>query len=77
MNMTYEAIEQAARQLTVKEKASLAHALLKDLDEAEDEDVEALWAAEAERRYDAYLRGEMDSSPGDEVIARVRQRIQK
>ena len=42
MNTTYEAIEQAARQLTIKQKAALAHTLLKDLDEGKDEDVHTL-----------------------------------
>ena len=55
----------------------MANTLLRDLDEADDEDVEELWAAEAERRYDAYLRGEMSSSPGEEVIVRVRRRIER
>jgi putative addiction module component (TIGR02574 family) len=77
MDLTYETIEQAARKLTVKERASLAHNLLRDLDDGENEEVEALWAAEAERRVDAYLRGEMESSPADEVIQRVRDRIRR
>jgi hypothetical protein len=77
MNTTYEAIERAARQLTIKQKAALAHTLLKDLDEGEDEDVRSLWLAEAKRRYDAYLRGEMESSPAEDVFARVLNRIRR
>ena len=77
MASTYETIEQAARQLSVREKANLARTLLKDLDEGEDQDVDALWIAEAERRYDAYLRGEMESSPAEDVFARVRERIRR
>lgn len=72
MNTTYEAIEQAARQLTIKQKAALAHTLLKDLDEGGDEDVQALWIEEAERRYDAWKRGEIEAIDGDEVMARLR-----
>ncbi len=75
METTYEAIEQAAKQLTIKQKAALAHTLLKDLDEGEDEDVQALWMDEAKRRYDAYLRGEMEAIDGDEVMARLRNSL--
>lgn len=71
LNMTLETIEEAAKQLGVKERAALAHTLLKGLDDGVDEDVEALWIAEAERRYDAYLRGEIEALPGDEVMARL------
>jgi putative addiction module component (TIGR02574 family) len=75
MNTTYEAVEQAARQLTIPEKAALAQTLLMDLDEGEDEDVEALWVEEARRRYEAYLRGEMEAIDGDEVMARLRSML--
>jgi len=75
MQVTYESVEQAAKQLTMREKAALAHTLLKDLDEVEDDDVEAIWAEEIERRAEAYKRGLITSSPTDEVVARVRARI--
>ena len=71
MDITYETIEQAARELTVQQKASLALSLLKDLDEGENEDVEALWAAEAEQRVDAYLNGDLEAIDGDEAMARL------
>jgi len=75
MQVTYESVEQAAKQLTMREKAALAHTLLKDVDEVEDDDVEAIWAEEIERRAEAYKRGLITSSPTDEVVARVRARI--
>jgi len=75
MSLVYEEIEQSAGQLTIGQKAALAQTLLKDLDQEEAEDVEDLWIAEAEQRYEAYLRGEMEALPGDEVMARVRYRL--
>lgn len=77
MNPTFESIEQAAQRLSVRERAALAHNLLKGLDEAEGdaEYIESLWAIEAEGRVDAYLSGEMESFDGDEVTARLRERL--
>ena len=85
MEITLESVEEAAKSLTVPERAKLAHALLRDLDDVSEqdvdeglsEDVKDLWLAEAERRYDAYLRGEMKASTGDEVMERLRARLSK
>ncbi|MDE0458139.1 MAG: addiction module protein [Chromatiales bacterium] len=63
--------------LTPKQKAELARTLIDSLDEDLDEDVEQLWLDEAARRYEAYRRGEMSSSPAVEVFARVRARLRR
>ncbi len=79
MNTTLENIEKAANLLSVKERAALAHNLLKGLDdsEANEKYVESLWAKESEDRLDAYLRGEIGSSPFEEAVERARTRIKK
>ena len=41
-----------------------------------DAEVEQLWVAEAQRRYEAFLKGELEALPGYEVMARVRSRLQ-
>ena len=61
--------------LTPQEKAALARILIDELDPANDAEVEQLWIAEAKRRYEAYLRGEIQAIPGDEVMSRVRNRL--
>lgn len=61
--------------LTAQEKAALAHLLIEELDSASDADVEQLWIAESQQRYEAYQRGEVQSLPGDEVMARARNRL--
>jgi len=61
--------------LTAQEKAALAHLLIEDLDGSVDADVEQLWIAESQRRYQAYLRGELHSVPGDEAIVNARNRL--
>ena len=77
MEITFENIAQAARQLPYDEKAALAQLLFEELGSGQfaSKEIEAAWIEESERRLDAYLRGEMSSSPSYEVIARVRSRI--
>jgi hypothetical protein len=45
------------------------------LDPSQDRDVEQMWIAEAQRRYQAYLRGETETHDGDEVMTRARNRL--
>ena len=67
--------EKQARLLSLKEKAALARLLIEELDALTDADAERLWTDEAQRRYDAYLKGELEALPGDDVMARARNRI--
>ena len=75
MSALFDELEKRARMLTQEEKATLARILIDDLDPAADSQVEQLWIAEAQRRYDAYLHGELESFPGDEVMSRARRRL--
>lgn len=75
MSTSFDDIEKQARSLPFKEKAALARLLIEDLDTSVDHDVERLWVEEARRRYDAYLKGELEALPGDEVMNRARQRL--
>ncbi|MBA3493176.1 MAG: addiction module protein [Gammaproteobacteria bacterium] len=34
-----------------------------------------MWIEEAQRRYDAFGRGELQALPGEEVMRRVRSRL--
>ena len=75
MSALFDELEKRARMLTQEEKATLARILIDDLDPAADSQVEQLWIAEAQRRYDAYLHGELESLAGDEVMSRARSRL--
>ena len=75
MSAHFDDIERQARSLPLKEKASLARVLIEELDTAVDGDADQLWIVEAQRRYDAYLKGELEALPGDEVMARARSRV--
>jgi hypothetical protein len=44
---------------------------------AENSKFEQLWIEEAQRRYDAYLKGDLKSHAGDDVMARARARLMK
>lgn len=68
-----EDIEAAALQLATSDRAKLAERLLISLDE--DDEILASWVAEAERRTDAFDRGEMETIDFDEAIAQARARL--
>ena len=75
MSTLFEQLERQARMLTPQEKASLARILIEELDTSSDTDVERLWIEESQRRYEAYLRGELKSVSGEEVMSRARSRL--
>ena len=75
MSALLDELEKQSRLLTAQEKATLARILIEGLDTLQDHDVEQLWAAEAQHRYQAYLKGEIDSHPGEEVMDRARNRL--
>lgn len=79
MNATLKSIEEAANLLSVRERAALAHNLLKGLDytDEDEEYIESLGTKESEERLDAYLRGEIEASPFEDAVERVRARIKK
>ncbi len=68
-----ENIEAAALQLVRADRVRLVERLLSSFDE--DDEILATWIEEAERRGDAYERGEMEAIDFDESIAKARARI--
>lgn len=75
MSSQFDDFEKRARALSREEKAALALVLIDELDPVKEPGVDELWLEEARRRYDAYRRGEMNSVPGDEAMARARSRL--
>jgi len=75
MSAHFDDIERQARLLPLKEKAALARLLIEDLETSVDEDVERLWIEEAQRRDAAYLSGELEAVPGEDVMKRARRRV--
>ena len=75
MSALLDELEKQSRLLTAEEKATLARILIKGLDQSTVSDIEQLWISESQRRYDAYLKGEIEAHPGDEVMTRARNRL--
>jgi len=75
MGALLDELEKQSRLLTAQEKATLARILIEGLDPSQDREVEQVWIAEAQRRYQAYLRGEIEAHDGDEVMTRARNRL--
>jgi Putative addiction module component len=75
MSTRFDEIEKQARSLPPELKAALARVLIEDLDTSADKNVERLWIEEARRRYAAYLKGDLEALPGEEVMDRARSRL--
>jgi len=75
MSALFDQMEKQIRMLSPREKATLARILIEELDPSLDAEVEQLWIAEAERRYDDFQKGKVEALPGDEVMARARNRL--
>ena len=56
MSALLEELKKQTRLLTAQEKATLARILIEGLDASTDSNVEQLWVAESQRRYEAYLK---------------------
>ena len=73
INSPLEDIEAAALQLSPAERAHLTERLLLSLDE--DDEILAAWVEEAERRADAFERGEIGAIDFDESLARLKAKL--
>jgi putative addiction module component (TIGR02574 family) len=72
MSSSNRDIEKQAKSLPQKERARLALSLIESLDPGLDEDAEALWLEEADKRLKAYDAGETQSRPVNDVIAEIK-----
>ena len=63
-----------ALELPLAARAELASQLLDSLDELSDEENDALWAQEAERRYAEYKAGKIEAVTADEMFSRLQAR---
>ena len=68
---TYEEIMSAALALPPSAHAILAEHLMESLDAEDQENIDALWAAEAARRDRELEDGAVTAIPGEEVLKRL------
>lgn len=73
--MSTEQIVREAMALPAQKRAELAYQLLASLDSPEQRQIDQAWEEEIERRIDAYESGKEKSRPVDEVIHKIRQRL--
>lgn len=71
MNAHVGELYEQAKHLSAEERIELADLLYADT-ATPDAEWEAAWVAEAERRLEAYRRGEMEAIDAEEVHARLR-----
>ena len=80
MSRPLERLEAEALELPLQERALLAQRLLASLDDEPEEDpgeVERAWEVEIERRLAEYRAGRMEAVPAAEVLARIRDHLQR
>lgn len=61
--------------LPMNSRATLARALIESLDEASDQNAEALWVDEIRRRDENMRSGKASARPVDEVLRDARERL--
>jgi putative addiction module component (TIGR02574 family) len=69
-----EKLKAQLSQLSMQERAELAHFLIHSLDEAVDADAEAAWDAELARRMAEIRSGNAVGEPADQVFAELRKK---
>ncbi len=74
MNTEPQDILSLALALPDSERASMAATLIKSLEQGEDQNADAQWAAEIKRRLDSIDNGDVSLVPWDTVMNEMRER---
>lgn len=77
MRMRVEDIADAALALPSEARALLADRLVESLDPAEEGLIHELWVTEANRRLGELRSGQVTAVPGEEAVAKLRQKYGK
>lgn len=72
MSSLLQEVVTKAHNLSINERAELAHDLIVSLDEGVDNELETAWDAEIERRTREIRSGKAKGRPADEVLAGIR-----
>jgi putative addiction module component (TIGR02574 family) len=73
MALSVEQLAEHAMELSAESRARLADILVESLDYEPPTEIEKSWLREANRRLDAYRRGESRTIAGEEVLRRARE----
>ena len=74
MTEAAEKLKAQLSQLSMQERAELAHFLIHSLDEGVDADAEAAWDVELVRRMEEIRSGKTVGEPADKVFAELRKK---
>jgi putative addiction module component (TIGR02574 family) len=74
MTEAAEKLKAQLSQLSMPERAELAHFLIHSLDEGIDADAEAAWDVELVRRMEEIRSGKTVGEPADKVFAELRKK---
>ncbi len=77
MSLPLDQITAEAMHLAVSSRAELAEKLVESLDFAEDTEIQQAWAAEAIRRRDEVRKGRVKTIPSEDVIAEIREMLER
>jgi putative addiction module component (TIGR02574 family) len=77
MSPRVDSIFEAAMQLSDDERIELADRLFFSISPERQAEVERSWAEEAQRRFEAYKDGRIESVPYDDVRRSIRERLRK
>jgi putative addiction module component (TIGR02574 family) len=75
MSKHFTEIENDALALSEHDRALLVQRLLETLDNYQDEDVEASWLEEAEKRYAEYQAAMVKTVSADQAFSEARKRL--
>lgn len=70
-------LQRKIRALAAGERIELLREMIADLEGPADEDVEALWLREAQRRHKELLEGRIKTIPAEEVFEKIREQFPK
>jgi putative addiction module component (TIGR02574 family) len=74
MKTESQGVLQSALALPDSDRAEIAASLIRSLDTETDDDVDAAWAAEIQRRIESIERGDVKLVPWDDVMREMRHR---
>ncbi|KYC40644.1 addiction module component [Scytonema hofmannii PCC 7110] len=74
MTETAEKLKLELSQLSLQERAELAHFLIHSLDEGVNDDVEAAWDTELTKRLEDIHRGTAIGEPSVQVFSQLREK---
>jgi len=77
MNATLQKIAQEALQLAPAQRAELADFLVESLDSLPPDEIQQLWADEAQRRLAEVRAGNVKTLSGEEVLAEARRLVKR